>query len=175
MKKIFKSKTIIFILSVIIFSGFGTAFAYSLLAPDVGFTPRDEKWEVDNVKDALDDLRDKLNNVEFVDLTYKTTANNSCYNLDRVTAVIDRVHYEMFLRVQATKVIEDCNTQYTVDISGLNFSNITYSRNLDLGNSSIYRFSNITTNTNTLSFHVDTNYGYGVKQNYNYLVYYTYT
>ena len=55
MKKILKSRLFFFILGAVIF-GTGSVFAYSILAPDVGYTPKDNAWEVDNVKSALDDL-----------------------------------------------------------------------------------------------------------------------
>ena len=49
-----------FILGAIFFGGIATVFAFSYFAPDVGFTPKDDTWEVDNVKDALDDLYDYM-------------------------------------------------------------------------------------------------------------------
>ena len=57
MKKILKSRLFFFILGVVISSGVATVFAFSVFAPEVGYTARDEMWEVDNVKEALDDLR----------------------------------------------------------------------------------------------------------------------
>ena len=58
MKKIFKSK--IFFLVVISFISLSVVFAYSYLAEEVGFTPTDNTWDVDNTKDALDDLHFKV-------------------------------------------------------------------------------------------------------------------
>ena len=60
MKKIFKSKLLFFVLGAIMFGSIGIAFAYSIFAQDVGFTPSDSDWDVDNVKDALDDMRSYL-------------------------------------------------------------------------------------------------------------------
>ena len=54
MKKLIKNPIFMFILGIILSSSI--VFAYSLIAPDVGFTPRDDTWDVDNTKDALDDL-----------------------------------------------------------------------------------------------------------------------
>ena len=62
MKKILKNPLFSFILGSIIFGGIGTVFAYSILAEDVGYTPKDTTWEVDNVSDAIDDLRDIASN-----------------------------------------------------------------------------------------------------------------
>ena len=55
MKKILSNKLSFFILVVAIVS-ITTAFAYSYLAENVGFTPTDDTWDVDNTKDALDSL-----------------------------------------------------------------------------------------------------------------------
>ena len=64
MRKSLKFKIIFIVLGVIILCS-GTAFAFSILAPDVGFTPKDSEWDVDNVKTAIDDLYDKVNSVAF--------------------------------------------------------------------------------------------------------------
>lgn len=53
------SKLFIFIMLVLIFS-ISAVFAYSYLAGDVGFTPKDSNWDVDNTKDALDDLKESI-------------------------------------------------------------------------------------------------------------------
>ena len=59
-KKFLKSRLFYFILGAVIFST-STTFAYSFLADDVEFTPTDTKWNVDNVSDALDYLKGKVN------------------------------------------------------------------------------------------------------------------
>ena len=41
--------------------GIGALLAYSYLAGDIGFTPTDNSWEVENVDEALNDLFDKMN------------------------------------------------------------------------------------------------------------------
>lgn len=48
-----------FLVNAVIFGCLGAVSAYTLIASDTGFTPKDTTWEVDNVKDALDDLYDK--------------------------------------------------------------------------------------------------------------------
>ncbi len=57
MKKIFKNRFFFFILGVLV-TITSTALAYTYLAEDVGFTPTDTEWVVDNTQDALDDLYD---------------------------------------------------------------------------------------------------------------------
>ena len=60
MKKYSNSKIFSFILGAIIFGGIGVASAYTLFANNIGFTPRDTTWNVDNTKDAIDDLHTQI-------------------------------------------------------------------------------------------------------------------
>ena len=57
MKKAFNNPLFTFFLGAIIFSGIAPAFAYSYLSRNVDFTPTASNWEVDNVSDAIDNLR----------------------------------------------------------------------------------------------------------------------
>ena len=50
-----------FVLGALIFGGIGVVSAYTIFANDIGYTPKDTTWEVDNVKDAIDDLYTKAN------------------------------------------------------------------------------------------------------------------
>ena len=66
MQKLIKSRIFCFILGVVISCGITSVFAYTLLAPDVGFTPTEETWkqrggdDITNVSEALDDLYDQV-------------------------------------------------------------------------------------------------------------------
>ena len=60
MKNILKSRIMFLIIGIAISFGFGAAFAYSIIASDVGFTPTDTQWEVENVSSALDDIYQKM-------------------------------------------------------------------------------------------------------------------
>ena len=42
-----------------------SVLAYSYLAQEVGYSPTDTEWNVDNTKDAIDDLRDVANTCDF--------------------------------------------------------------------------------------------------------------
>lgn len=70
--KLFKKDNILaFLLGAVIFGSIGVVSAYSILANDIGYTPNDTTWEVDNVKNAIDDLYTKkflssLKNYEIV-------------------------------------------------------------------------------------------------------------
>ena len=79
MKKILISRLFFFILGALIF-GLSAVFAYSYISTDVGYTPLDNTWEVDNVKDALDDLHlelDIYNNRGYKNLTTTTVSSNN--------------------------------------------------------------------------------------------------
>ena len=69
MKKIFRKSNIFsFLLGAILFGGIGVVSAYTILANNIGYTPKDTTWkktngeDITNVKDAIDDLYDKTNN-----------------------------------------------------------------------------------------------------------------
>ena len=59
MKKLLKSRLFFFILGALVFS-ISAVFAYSYFAQGVGFVPSDTSWNVDNIKDALDELKEKI-------------------------------------------------------------------------------------------------------------------
>ena len=68
MKKILKSRIFTFILGAIIFGFIGAVSAYSMFANDIEYTPKDTTWKkangesINNVKDALDELRSNTTN-----------------------------------------------------------------------------------------------------------------
>ena len=69
MKKIFKKSNVFsFILGAIIFGGIVGVSAYTILASDIGYTPSDNSWQVNNVKDAIDELYSKSNTINFNEL-----------------------------------------------------------------------------------------------------------
>ena len=77
MKKVFKKGYIFsFILGAIVFGSVGTYAAYSVLADNIGYTPKDNTWkkangeDITNVKDAIDELYSKttgpiINKIDF--------------------------------------------------------------------------------------------------------------
>ena len=71
MKKILKSRLLFFLLGAVIFSS-ATVFAYSILAPDVGFTPTDSTWKkedgqsITNVEEAINELHSKMSRSSYV-------------------------------------------------------------------------------------------------------------
>ena len=63
MKRIITSRIFTFILGALIFGGVGSALAYTYAANQITYTPKDTTREVDNVKDAIDDLYNKKWNI----------------------------------------------------------------------------------------------------------------
>ena len=64
------------------FGSIGIAFAYSIFAQDVGYTPKDSSWEVENTKEALDNLYDL--NASFSTIRFITNGGTSGTSLIKV-------------------------------------------------------------------------------------------
>ena len=81
MKKVLKSRLLYFILGAIIFSKVGTAFAYSLAAENIAFTPVDNTWEVENASNAINSLYDEIaSNITFINSAYYHDRNKATIN-----------------------------------------------------------------------------------------------
>ena len=78
MRKIIESRLFFFILGVLVFS-IGTAFAYSYIAEQVEYESNDLDWEVDNVQDALDSLRQNNNRLGI--LVKEITTGGTSYTM----------------------------------------------------------------------------------------------
>ena len=69
MQKFLKSRIFAFLLGAILFTTLTSVAAYTLIANDVGYTPKDSTWkkfndeDITNVKDALDELHLKIDQV----------------------------------------------------------------------------------------------------------------
>ena len=76
-KRLNKKHIIIFIISAIILSSC-TVLAYTLFAENIGFTPVDDTWDVENVSEALDDLN--------IRVTEYCNESNYSYNINPKTS-----------------------------------------------------------------------------------------
>ena len=85
MKKIIKNPVFMFILGSIIFGSIGIVSAYTILAKDVGYTPKDTTWKVNNVEDAINDLK---GNCQSGDID---NYNDKNYIQDNLTVYSNRV------------------------------------------------------------------------------------
>ena len=166
LKKLFKSRLFLIIITAIICASGSVLATTTILSNSVSYEPSNTSWDVNNVQDALDDLYTLATQNEIINLTSKTTNENSCYDLKKVTAINNKSNNDLLIRLEATKVTENCNTNYTIDISDLNLSTITYNTCLSLisvPNLKAYVHDITTTN---IKLYADTNYGYGNKFDY---------
>ena len=69
------NKILILVIGMIIGTSI-TLYAYSYHAKDVDFTPINEKWEVNNIEDAINDLYDK-SSVKITDLEKQLESKNT--------------------------------------------------------------------------------------------------
>ena len=87
MKKAFKSRIFAFVLGAIIFSGITAVSAYTILANDIGYTPKDSTWkksngeDITNVKDAIDELYTKANNQKVATQVATLTTQGATYTM----------------------------------------------------------------------------------------------
>ncbi|MBR1416362.1 MAG: hypothetical protein IJ572_00900 [Bacilli bacterium] len=143
MKKLFKSRFLFLILGIVIVSGISSVFAYSLLAQDVGFTPKDTTWEVDNTKEALDDLRDEFNAQEkklFLywkgntfdavtggwssSMNYGIWGGGNNTGINKKSAVFNSDHMDVSINSTYQYVV--ANTNNKIDCTNYEYINILY-------------------------------------------------
>ena len=77
MKKIFNKPIFAFILGFILFSSISSVVAGVIIASNVGFTPIDDTWTVDNTKLAIDSLYQNYSNI-----TEPKIADTRSYSLE---------------------------------------------------------------------------------------------
>lgn len=110
MKKLMKNPLLTFILGVIISCSITSVLAYSILAPDVGFTPTDNAWKQDdgsdikNVKEALDDLQEEIEVAEvlggrhvekgYVDISFTHSWRYITITFDKPFIEVPTIRYE---------------------------------------------------------------------------------
>ena len=155
-KKITKSDIFFFTLGALVFSSISVVFAYSINATNVGITPTETSWQVDNVYDALEYIHDvdleilmSLSSDKF-NGTYKqahgTSSNNLTSNFTKGTYFI-MLYYSYGGGVQANNY-----SSITADKIGITPTNGTckvidggmyQSGGNSVAYSSNYRFRNI--------------------------------
>ena len=131
MKKIFKNPIFTFILGAVIFSTL-SVFAYSIIAQDVGFTPKDDTWKnkdgtaIENVKEALDDLYFYAKKEDFTgDFYLSGTIDGSGYS--RTSYVDINVSNYKFIKFNITGLFTSNTSVFTCYIlaDGERVRNIT--------------------------------------------------
>ena len=104
MKKFIKNNIIGFILGAVIFSSI-TVAAYSVLANDIRYTPKDSTWkksngeDITNVSEAIDELYNKAKILNKLTLKIRseswssTDAGVTNYNLNNISDILNNYKY----------------------------------------------------------------------------------
>jgi len=77
MKRMIKNPIFMFILGAVLFSSITGVAAATFLASDISYTPKDTNWNVNNVKDAIDELYVKANANDCIAGSFKCTTCNT--------------------------------------------------------------------------------------------------
>ena len=155
MKKIFKKSNIFsFMLGAIIFGGIGTVFAYTILAKDVGYTPKDTTWKVDNVKEAIDDLYNKTNKEILNRYTVSLRAGTSFTNDVETLLNFSGSTYSNYKYFKITSLTLNDNASFGKCSAWSTKQNKSIKLNLNteyeiFSDTDNYRFSGIMINTNS--------------------------
>lgn len=140
MKKIIKNPLLTFILGAIIFGGIGIVSAYTLFAGDIGYTPKDATWEVDNVKDAIDELYEKKDIKSGLAFLYTAKGDGLTlsHNYNPYSAYLDIYHLD-FTGIKSfimSYSLTTTNTSYQ-RISFSNNDGLNYQFNISVSNQEI--------------------------------------
>ena len=84
-----KIKKTLFFSVILVLVLTSTVFAYSLFAEDIGYTPVDENWDVDNTKDAIDSLRKYV--TRRGTLVKTITSSSTSYTIENDGYIIGRI------------------------------------------------------------------------------------
>ena len=144
MKKFLKDnlKILITVIVTTIIVSTTTVFAYSLIASDVSFTPKDSNWEVNNVKGALDDLAVRAKDVS---MNFSTNEKAVGKWIDGKTIYQKTIYYSASGGTSATiATFTDIDTM--VDITGYvvensimyNVNNFNCRLRYNISNSTLY-------------------------------------
>ena len=171
MKRIFRKSNIFsFLLGAIIFGGIVGVSAYTIFANDIGYTPKDKTWkksngeDITNVKDAIDELYNNVNNNIDVDLLW--TNQNLGQTFSSQTINLDLSNYNYVVIVTQT------GEGYDILPRHFNVIPIGTSATLTANGSRIFRtvsvqsssiiFDNNSDNGNTINIPYKI---YGIRQN----------
>ena len=144
MKKFIKNNIIGFILGAIIFSSI-TVAAYSVLANDIGYTPKDSTWkkangeDITNVKDAIDELYSKTGTISFNNMTSTQVYRKASFSGKNTVITISNVSDYKYYFVTDVYNGGSCTTESGCNNTlALTFDNANY---VDLGLS--YRLGSV--------------------------------
>lgn len=133
MQKLLKNnfKILIIILITTIVASVTTIFAYSLIAENVGYTPKDTTWNVENVGAAVDDLYIRANSTLITSMNSTELLRTNGYIAGGTKYTISNTNeYKYFFAID-TYTGGSCTSNATCNnIGNLTFTNAYY---IDLG------------------------------------------
>ena len=138
MKKVFKSRLFIFIITAIVFTTIGV-YADEILtsANKVSYTPEDDSWDVNTVEKALNELYKNYDNTEYKEIlfifSHNCNASGVLFNLeDKLITRGDNIDNNYIKLVYNSGVYniyaKATGYYYVVDVNG-NFNRTKYNEN----------------------------------------------
>ena len=135
-----KKRLIIIIVIFLMLVGTASVFAFDLLAQNVEFHPTDENWDVDNVKDALDNLGEYMNGMTQEARQYTHNYNYSvsledlfssikfCSDRERLNEALTNINYtNVFLTSASARLaLDNCSPTISTNTSKA-FASTAYS------------------------------------------------
>ena len=130
-----------FVLGFVAAIGITTVFAYSYLSEEVGYTPKEEDWNVDNVSDAIDDLYDKVKIENFTGNFYLSASIDGA-GYSRTSYFDINVSKYKKITINIQELFYSNTSVFTsyVLADGVNVKNITARGSFDLD---VYNINNI--------------------------------
>lgn len=126
MKKVIKNPLFTFILGIVITSSIAGVVAMSYNAKDVGYTPSDSTWNVNNVEDAIKSLKqvEKEGRIDFNNLSVSKNAVVGTKIANRTTSLqLDPGKYLIFASFSlstgytGTAVIENSTSNFDINVN----------------------------------------------------------
>ena len=165
MKKIIRNPLFTFVLGAIIFSSVVGVVAYNYNAKDISYTPKDSNWNVDNVEDAIKDLKNNkgYSSLEFVKNSSVLTSNGATSKSENIT--LEKGNYIFFASCRAAEwgcsISVESNTDSIYSIGANagfsnwvgNLSTDSYKNGRGAGIHRTYQ-GNITSNNSQITFTV---------------------
>ncbi|MBR1416925.1 MAG: hypothetical protein IJ572_03820 [Bacilli bacterium] len=132
MKKIFiKSNIFSFLLGAILFGSIGIVSAYTIFANDIGYTSKDEDWEVENVNDAIDDLHNRVKKINLDNLVTEEIYTNHVSGATYTYTISNVSEYNYYFLINITW--RSGSADYASSLNALTIKTITNATYIDYG------------------------------------------
>ncbi len=124
MKKVLTSKILYIFIGIIIASTF-SVFAYSYLAKNISFTPKDKNWNVNNIEDALNSLKEGKNQKFCRLISGNNMTIGSKYECDPGDGIM-RIFYILEIRKNTVELILDRNITQGSSVTKYSFNDANH-------------------------------------------------